>query len=350
MRNQITCYGIGTKTPRVYWRFSEITETGIGTDGVWYTTPIDASAASNIPPDSAMTCFGLFGTKSRVYAINAMGGVVEIGWSGNNQWYSVDVGALARAPRAAHGSAITCFGVDGKATRVYYFDEQGRVIELGWGADNSWYADPISETAGAPPAAPGSGITCFGAVGRATRLYYFDTSGQVVQIRWQDDLWQSAPIGALTASRPSGGGMAITCFGVAGTVPRVYYFDADGNPIELGFGADGKWYSRVIPTYELLAAGDSGIACLGVNGQATRLYYFAVDGSLVEVGWGSDNRWYAANLSASAGAPQSAGSVACFAEGGTATRLYYLTSGPSLWEVRWVAGGWSVGLVYQCVQ
>jgi hypothetical protein len=88
---------------------------------VWYTTPIDASAASNIPPDSAMTCFGLYGTKSRVYAINAMGDVVEIGWSGNNQWYSVDVGALARAPRAAHGSAISCLGVDGKATRVYYF-------------------------------------------------------------------------------------------------------------------------------------------------------------------------------------------------------------------------------------
>src|SRR6516165_10124565 len=71
---------------------------------------------------------------------------------------------------AASGSALTCFGVNGSASRVYYRSGDGHVRELGW--VGTWVATEPTALTGAPPAASGSALTCFGVNGTDSRVYY----------------------------------------------------------------------------------------------------------------------------------------------------------------------------------
>src|SRR5262249_45947202 len=61
---------------------------------------------------------------------------------------------LGVAPTAHAQTALTCFGVDGTDTRLYYLDGNGHVDEAAW--ENGWYASDITYATGATPAMRGS--------------------------------------------------------------------------------------------------------------------------------------------------------------------------------------------------
>jgi len=212
-------------------------------------------------------CFGVDGAFSRVYFLDTNKGVIELAW--DHGWGFADpltgsAGAAANAPSAAPGSALACFGVNGSASRVYYlrptisenlntFD----VSELYW--DNGWgynaLTGPGGRASGAPSAAPGSALACFGVNGSASRVYYFvnnlsfvENRTDVYELYW-DNGWgynQLTGTGGKAGNAPSAAtGSGLACFGVNGSASRIYYFDLSNDINELYW--DNGWrYDRVL--------------------------------------------------------------------------------------------------------
>ena len=58
------------------------------------------------------------------------------------------------APAAAAGSALACFGVNGSATRLYYLDGNSHVNELAWN-NNAWVNTNITANVTDPPGTRG---------------------------------------------------------------------------------------------------------------------------------------------------------------------------------------------------
>jgi hypothetical protein len=149
------------------------------------------------------------------------------------------------APPAAPGSDITCFGVNGTDSRVYYLaidnNNNYSVIELSW-QNGGWVYTLVSSQAGAPPAAPDSALACFGVGGTNSHGYYFDTSHNVNELAWQPG-WVANAIAAQAVNSvtgqvgapPAASDSDITCFGVDGTDSRVYYLDETSKINELAW-------------------------------------------------------------------------------------------------------------------
>jgi hypothetical protein len=117
--------------------------------------------------------------------------VFESAWSGTWQDASPVPGAIA-----APGSAITCFGVNGADSRVYYFDKDHYVNESAW-PPSGWSSGRIKLSGGQLPpfAASKSGLACYGAGGSASRVYYVDSQGLLHELEWEG-FWAQGPIGA----------------------------------------------------------------------------------------------------------------------------------------------------------
>jgi hypothetical protein len=128
---------------------------------------------------------------------------------------------------------------------LYYLDTSNHPIEVAW--DSGWKVTPLA-LHGAPPAAPGSAMTCFGVGGTATRLYYLDGArGSVndpLELGW-DGLWKVTPLATFGAPRTISG-TALTCFGVGGTDTRLYYNDGTVNLKEVAW--DSGWEVNKLPT------------------------------------------------------------------------------------------------------
>jgi hypothetical protein len=86
------------------------------------------------------------------------------------------------------GSALTCFGVGGQLTRVYYLDDNAQVNELAWQV-GSWSPHRLPWIA-----ARDSALTCYGANGAATRLYYLDADYQVNELAWNGQRFVNTPL------------------------------------------------------------------------------------------------------------------------------------------------------------
>jgi Fungal fucose-specific lectin len=196
---------------------------------------------------------------------------------------------------------LTCFGVGGTATRVYYQGSGGNIYEFAW--VNGWVHNQLTGSGGlatgAPSAVAGTALACFGVDGTASRVYYQGPSGNIYELAWVNG-WvhnQLTGSGGLATGAPSAAaGTALACFGVGGTASRVYYVvltaNANNNVWELAW--DNGWSSSELNTASVSVAppvsGNSGIACFGVGGAATRLYYLSSDGTVMnEMAW--QNRW-----------------------------------------------------------
>jgi hypothetical protein len=82
------------------------------------------------------------------------------------------------------GSALTCFGVDGSDSRVYYLaSSNNHVIELAWAGDH-WVDTDLTKAAPVPVA--GSALACFGVAGSASRVYYLDSDSYLNELAWAD--------------------------------------------------------------------------------------------------------------------------------------------------------------------
>jgi hypothetical protein len=125
---------------------------------------------------------------------------------------------------------LTCFGVNRVDTRLYYLVEVkpwgegflSDVWEVGW-SGTKWFADNVTaEASGNPPPATapqGSGLTCFGVNGTDSRVYYYDNKGNVWELGWNGH-WFAGNVTAQATGNPPPG-LALTCFGVNGTDSRV---------------------------------------------------------------------------------------------------------------------------------
>jgi hypothetical protein len=158
-----------------------------------------ASGAPSAAPGSPLACFGVNGSASRVYYlvsnlafVDPVIDVYELSW--NNGWAYNKLtgagGAAGGAPSALLGG-LACFGVNGSASRVYYNGPNHDVYELYW--DNGWAYNKLTGAGGkapsAPPAAPGTALTCFGVNGSDSRIYYIDANDHVNELAWVNGGW-----------------------------------------------------------------------------------------------------------------------------------------------------------------
>lgn len=149
------------------------------------TFPIDGTAPA---PGSALTCFNMEDKdNTRVYYLDRQSQINELAWNGSDQKNNV------LPYKAMPGSALTCFGYGGLSTRLYYLDDQARVNELAW-VHGRWAHKVLPDPATPAMAAPDSALTCFGANGTTTRLYYLDPDHRVNELAWQTNKFVNTPL------------------------------------------------------------------------------------------------------------------------------------------------------------
>ena len=286
---------------------------------------ISGASTKTAVAGGALTCFGVGGNATRVYYLDASNNINELAWV--DRFVNNVV-----ATSAARGTALTCFGVGGTDTRLYYLDQRNNVTELAWvGGNNPW---AINHIPGAV-AAPGTALTCFGVGGTDTRLYYLDQRNNVTELAWVggNNPWAINHIpGAVAAP-----GSALTCFGVGGTDTRLYYLNQQGSVVELAWvGGNNPW---AINHTGAVAAPGSALTCFGVGGNDTRVYYLDASNNINELAWVDR---FVNNVVATSAARGTA--LTCFGVGGTDTRLYYLNQQGSVVELAWVGGNnpWAI--------
>jgi hypothetical protein len=259
---------------------------------------------------SALTCFGVNGSDTRVYYLDPGQQLNEMAWVGG--WLNNPLGVTAAA-----GSALTCFGVNGSATRVYYLDPGQQLNEVAW--VGGWAHNNLGVTAAA-----GSALTCFGVNGSDTRVYYLDQNQQLNEMAWVGHFVNN-PLGVTAAA-----GSALTCFGVNGSATRVYYLDENQQLNEMAWV--GHWAHNNLG---VTAAAGSALTCFGVNGSDTRVYYLDRGHQLNEMAW--VGHWVNNPLGVTAAAGSA---LTCFGVNGSATRVYYLDPAHQLNEMAW-DNGWA---------
>jgi hypothetical protein len=353
MINKIACYGAGGISARVYWLGGHVMETGYGTDGRWFTNDLGSDIVPVDPKyNSSIACFGVNDQLSRVYYVGDLGFPAELVFATEtNKWVINDLGENQGAPAVSSGSGIACLGIKRVLSRVYYFDRNEKVVELAYISQNvPWRTTTIGDMTGAPLTGPTRNIVCFAAGGYASRVYYFDQHGNVIELAWGDDnAWHASNIIKLAGAPPAALNSDIAAFGITGGTSRVYYVDGGGNVVELSYGGNNWVATSVGPMAGAPPAfSPTGIACFGVGGTASRVYYFDVQRNLVELGWGPDNQWHWTDLTAAGNAPQENGPLTCFGVEGVSTRVYYQAgSPPQLWEVGFLDGRWYAQVIHQ---
>jgi hypothetical protein len=341
----LTCFGVGGSAPRAYYvqPTGHIFELSWETDG-WYFTDLTAkSGAAPAPTGTALTCFGVGGTDSRVYYMDSSGHVNELAWVG--AWSSTDVTAKAGAPPGAPASALTCFGVGTSASRVYYLEPNGHVVELAW--MGKWRYSDVTTLAGAASAAPGSALACFAANGSVSRIYYLDTSGHVHELAWVNG-WRTADITAMAKASPAIAGSALACFGfgIGADNARVYYLQANGHVNELAWL--GEWVANDVTPQAGAnpAALRSALCCFGAGGTGTRLYYLQDNNHVFELAWLSGIGWVSTDVTLQAGAAPASSTtpLTCFGAGGSDAPVYCLDANDQVLTLTWV-GRWAASIL-----
>jgi hypothetical protein len=323
----LTCFGVGGVATRVYFLDTSNDVYEAAWESGWVTTNLTVAAkAPSAGMFSGLTCFGVGGTATRVYYADTNGDVYELAWE-NGSWVATNVTAKAGAPRADGGNNLTCFGVGGTDSRVYYTDTVS-VYELAW-ENGGWVATNITAKAGAASIYRGTPLTCFGVGGTTSRIYYLDNNSHVQELAWETGGWVATDVTARAGGPAANTEGGLTCFGVGGTTSRVYY-------IGWGSGKYGvfelAWVDRWVLTDVTTMASGPGtmgpLSCFGVGGVASRVYYPSFNGAdqdVYELAW-ENGGWVSTNLTAMAHARAASNSstVACFGVGGTATRVYYV--------------------------
>jgi hypothetical protein len=158
-----------------------------------------AQNGSSHPPaaGASLTCFGVNGSATRLYFIDSANHVCEMEWDGNGFVCNDLTGSAQNGsshPPAA-GASLTCFGVNGSATRLYFVDSKNHLCEMAW-EGNGFACNDVTGAAqnGSSRPAPGTFLTCFGVNGSATRVYYQDEIDTLYEVAWSGG-WAVGPVG-----------------------------------------------------------------------------------------------------------------------------------------------------------
>jgi hypothetical protein len=237
---------------------------------------LEATAAAG----SALTCFGHLNAFPCVYFLDGENVVHELAWTEIDGWTNTELPGIA-----ASGSDLTCFEWDGFLPRVYYFDpdHDHGVSQLAW-AGTGW-ARPVLMGG---PAASGTKLTCFEnrASGFPTNLFYLDPAGTMNQI-WDGgggNPYQVYPLAAAAAP-----GSALTCLAAGGRFTRLYFLDPRNQLSQLAYSQspnasdpDNSVDVRVQPASP---APGTALTCFGVYGADPRVYYLDADHHINELAW-----------------------------------------------------------------
>jgi Fungal fucose-specific lectin len=272
----IACFGINGQFSRVYYSSEGALVEFEFQPNEWNANNLTWNQdAPVVTSGSGITCFGLNGSLARVYYFNDDDKLIEMAnISQNVPWRITNLNDLTGAPPSGPSRVIACFASGGFDARVYYFDRHGNVIELA-SSVFGWQERNLTALANAPAAAPISSIACFGVNGSAPRIYYFDPQQNVIELGFGDqNQWYAANINAATGAPPVHFPSGLTCFAIGGWTGRIYYFDTSMDLIELGWANNGWYYGNLATACNAPKAYGS-LTCFGTGEQATRLYYLA---------------------------------------------------------------------------
>jgi len=348
IRSSLACFGVSASASRVYYLDLKNIVNELSWQNRWVHNLLPAGVDLGPIAGTSLACFGVNGTDSRVYYLDSKNHVIELAWE--NGWRPpFDITAQTSAPAALSGSALACFGVNGTDSRVYYLDANHRVNELKW-ANGNWShsQDILQAQQNAVQALNGSGLACFGVNGTDSRVYYLDSNNHVNELKWANGWSAPLDLTALAAASPATGSNAVACFGVNGTDSRVYFVDASFRVNEL------KWANGWSHPQEIVSAQNgtlhvrvgSALACFGVNNTDSRVYYIDLNSHVSELAW--VNGWRPPfDFFAQAGAPltENGSALACFGVNGSDSRVYYEDPTNHVDELAWHDNGWTVSIL-----
>jgi hypothetical protein len=328
-KSQLTCFGVNGENSRVYYLAGRNLVNELAYIPGWQNNVFNPAAA-----DTALACFGSSGTDSRVYYLDAGHHVNELAFA--NGWQPpLDITAKTGAAAAAAGSDIACFGVGGQQSRVYYQDSKNLLNEMAYDQNKKQFAHNALGVA----AAPGSRLACFGHNGTDSRVYYLDSNNHVMELPYINGFQKPIDITKQTGAPPAAKGSDLACFGVNGQDSRVYYQDAKHQVNEMAWDKNKKQFAH--NPLNVLAAAGSALACFGVNGTDSRVYYLTANGHLMELPYINGFQAPIDTTSKSGGPTAAKGSdLACFGVDGQATRVYYFDANRAVNEMAYDNGTW----------
>jgi Pro-kumamolisin, activation domain len=213
---------------------------------LWYSNgvgwgPSDlTSAAGGAPPAFAGSAIDGYATgfneQQHVNYFDGAGHVHELWYMNGVGWRPSDLTAAAGAPTAVAGSAIDGYATEfNEQQHINYLDGTGHVHELWYSNGVGWRHNPLTQTAGAPTAVPGSAIDGYATeFNEQQHVNYFDSVGHV------HELWYSNGVGwghNLLNSPPAAQGSPLHGYQTAfNEQQHVNYLDANGHVHELWYG------------------------------------------------------------------------------------------------------------------
>jgi hypothetical protein len=326
--------------PRVYYLAENyhVIELGWDRQWGWYPCGPDISAMPRAAAGSGLTCYAE-NDKPHVYYLNQDNDVIEAQWAYLHNgwgWYLGRIGVDAGAPRAAAGSALTCYAdKDGRA-HVYYLDQANNVIELQW--DNHWFFTLIGENAKAPQAAAGSALTCYADKDGRAHVYYLDQTNNVIELQW-DNHWFCTRIGTDTGAPQAAAGSALTCYADKDGRAHVYYLDQANNVIELQW--DNHWFFTLIGENAKApqAAAGSALTCYAAGGTLAHVYYLNCTNKVTELSWSGQWDWREIYVDQTLGGrppvPADQSHLTCYATDAPFPHVYYFDTSNNVNELAW---------------
>jgi Fungal fucose-specific lectin len=321
--------------------------------------------------ESNLCCFANNSATPRLFYLGSTGNVHLASWAPpNSEWLFSNLTSLVHgADPAAPDSALACFAGDGTDSHVHFLNSKSEVCQIAF-ENNQWAfhnltqdAKPFDPKQPVKSAAPGSALTCFGLNGTDTRVYYVDSDANVCQIAFETNQWIShnlsqaaTPADPKQPVKPAAPGTALTCFGAHGSDARVYFVDKNGSVCEIAF-VNNKWVftnltQAAVPTDKnqpvKAAQSSSALTCFGYKGDDARVYFQDDASHVCEMAW-ANNRWEFTNISAVAkprpnqgppNVPAARSSLTCFGANGLLAHVYYLDDSSFIWELAWDGNSW----------
>jgi hypothetical protein len=218
------------------------------TVGGWFHTDITQTGDLPSASTAALSSFGLGSADRRVYYLTEPAGteprhVVEarstdLGWAGSDLTATV---GTDHPP--VDDSPLLAFAVDTDDPRVYYLDDDRDVWQFWWSdRSNGWRLDKPGLAAKAPSAAKGSDLSGFNLSANRPRVYYQDSVGHLIELRWTDNGWTHFDISELAQGAPRArNGSRLASFDVDAGPKTVFYFADDGRVQQLHYTNQWTW-------------------------------------------------------------------------------------------------------------
>jgi hypothetical protein len=231
------------------------------------------------------------------------GGHIRQLWSWDRKmWFGNDLTSQTGAPNAAANSPLfTLNDTAQDSIEVYYLDTNNYVRGLSFSSSGGWvYLNP--SPSGVWPAASGSALVgVVNPYAGSVQVNYVDSAGHVDQLySWNRTTWYGGQVLAGAPNAAPGSGLATEVNTIAGTV-EVYYLDSTQTVSELWW--DGRWqFSN--PTVGTgaanAAAGSPVVSLVNTRANTVQVHYIAPDKHVHELWW--NGSWHADDVTLAAGA------------------------------------------------